>query len=219
MRISESVVIVFFLPMFCSFIDLPQLQCVLSNEQFQINDTLFKKVEEREMNLARELCAQGSLSSFCDDGNDQPYRSYPAFVHLNFENFMCSYDSIVYLFATPSICDSLEKMRQNFRFPWELDDLFIGTNFIDNTVSFETPNSYKHKINRYQRKIKSKKVFDGTFSYALYRMKFECVYEGNINLIIPDTESKGFSIRICKVYYITNIQKIRPITKEQYLEL
>ena len=105
MRISESVVIVFFLPMFCSFIDLPQLQCVLSNEQFQINDTLFKKVEEREMNLARELCAQGSLSSFCDDGNDQPYRSYPAFVHLNFENFMCSYDSIVYLFATPSIWD------------------------------------------------------------------------------------------------------------------
>jgi hypothetical protein len=202
------------------------LGCKLSNKIHFSNSLSFVtidttgQVEIKELNLAREVCPEGSLSNFCYDGFEQPYRSYPFFVHLNFENFMRSYDSTVYILAIPRVLDTFVNRGVSFRQPWDLDTLFKNTVTELNTVSFKVPNSYKRKINRYQKKFKSKKGFDGTLSYSLYKMKIECVYGGKRTLIVPEIERKKsegiITYKFCDVYYITDIISIQPITKIEY---
>ncbi len=183
------------------------------------NKVIGGNIETKELNLARENCPIG-VFSFCDGGYDDFFRSYPAFVQLDLENFISSYDKSVYLFPTPLILDTLKKRNEKFSLPWDLDSLFQNKSNDINTVKFYTSNKYLKKVKKEIKKNNLNIEFDGYFEYTLYKIKFKCVFGGKRILLIPNIKgnnSQGtMKDKICNVYYITEIIDIVPISKSDY---
>ena len=153
--------------------------------------------------------------SFCYGGFDVNFRIYPAFVLLDFKNFIKSYDNDVYLFPPPYVLDSLDKRGEQYRLPWDLDELF--NNNKNTPVKFFTSSKYKNRVNKMIKRNNLNVKFDGYFSYNLYKMKFKCVYGGNRVILIPNIKGKKnegvMKEKNCNVYYIIDIINIKSISK------
>ena len=177
------------------------------------------QIETVELKLAREVCIRGMYSP-CDGGWDLPFRSYPAFVKLNPEGFINSYNDTVYLLADPIVYDTLRKRGTKCMATWLLDSLPLGKITEYNTINYYVP-GFKKKVRRIIKRQKFNIYFNGYISYALFKMKFQRVYGGKFVLILPalDKKSKDMSMtKICDVFFITDIESIQPIDKEAYFK-
>jgi hypothetical protein len=178
------------------------------------NNEVFGNIEIRELTLAREECQKG-MFSFCEGGFDDYFRNYPAFVQLNSDNFIHSYDGIVFLFPQPYIIDSLKKRGDKYYTPWELDKLF--TQYNNEPIKFYTNKKYMKRVNKLIKENNLKVKFEGYFSYNLYEMKFKCIYGGNRTLLIPNTIGKKsesvMKEKNCRIYYIIDILHLTNVLK------
>jgi hypothetical protein len=180
------------------------------------NSKIIGEIETKDMELAREDCSQGYFT-FCDGGYDDYFRNYPAFVQLNFENFIQSYDSSIFLFAPPNILDTLRSRNEKFSLPWDMDDIFEKNLSKSNSIKFYTSNIYKKRVRRVSKQNKLTINFDGYFSYYLYSIRFQSVYGGKRIMLIPNTCASKSDNRImkekeCDIYYIVDIINVLPIT-------
>lgn len=143
----------------------------------------------KNMLLAREVCNLNQFN-FCDDGEGNPFRLYPAFVELNRCDFIASYDNI-YMFPTPEIMDSLKKRKMSFSTPWELDSLFYNGCTDENLVAFNIP-KLKRKIKKLSVAPKNV-VFDNNLYYSLFNIDFQYIYGGRSEVLIPNLNKKNLA--------------------------
>ncbi|MEO1033761.1 MAG: hypothetical protein AAFX55_20430 [Bacteroidota bacterium] len=112
-----------------------------------------------------------------------------------------------------------------------IDDYIKITDFLfepkmsTDTLKIAVNKKLKRKIRKHVRKQKRlvqkvnyskiKYSFDGFIKYLLYRIKFECVYEGKGKTYIID--EKGSDLvqeKEVEIYYITKIIDLKPFGKE-----
>ena len=191
----------------CSFKNNKQPDGPTRFAYLNIKDTI-GQVETKELVLAREVCMPEIFDMFCYN------RVSPYFVHLNFDDFLLSYDSFIYTAQlTKSIVNKRDSLDFEYSGSWVLDTLFNHKKDDFNIIKFKVPNHYFRRVNRYAKKNYNN-TFDGTAKYALYKLKFQCVYVGQQTIFISNMKrkkSKRENYILSRVYFITKIIDYKPI--------
>jgi hypothetical protein len=166
------------------------------------------RIKTKKMILAKEICESGTLNTFCSDGYGQSYRLTSVLVSLNQNDFLKSYDDTIYMIIPKTKKEFLKEKRLQYPIFWELEQKFEDQN-CDETIAFKTPRKYKRKRNSYQKKIGSKRTFDGFYHYTLYEMEFDYIHGEEITLYLPNLSGAGFFPKKVKVNYILDIKSIK----------
>jgi len=113
--------------------------------------------------------------SFCSDGAGQSYQFYPFLVQLNKENFLKSYDSLIF-----AIYDNNNiEMMDDYMYRYTIDSLLNSLSSNYNLISIYCPWLEISVNDGYKTIARSKAVFSGFMKYHLFKIKFEYIDYGD----------------------------------------
>ena len=160
--------------------------------------------------LAYEDCSSTNYN-FCHDGIEQSSKLFPFFIKLNKDDFIKSYDTVVFSFINFNHAETEDEYYYPFKMDSVLNNLCSDYNLV--TVYSEAT---KVKVNSTYKRLNMKKRFDGYMHYHLFRVKFEYIDYGETMKIADyylfgHTDEKCYPFKCIRYASIKKVLSIEPI--------